>query len=341
MLLPGRHGSATPGEYRYGFQGQEKDDEIKGGEGNSLNYTFRMHDPRIGRFFATDPLAKQYAYNSPYAFSENRVIDSKEAEGLERIHYVLTYAGNKPVLKRTNTEYTHSYVIFWKKNYEPQAAVHYNGNTYYFYMSNNLDLNIQKIREYNGGNYNMNQLADFLKRKGEGYTSLESSDKAQKIQMILHTSEALAWAATGQARYQMNATNYSAGNKRATVPIEEEEIPQLNNKSLVSTSGKAMGGAKLEYIAESTRDRIQAIADKYNLEITVVGSRAKGTNNEYSDWDYIIKGGNSKTRSSALFQLPKNPKATKGGEMRAGSEELKGVEVDENLPSINFSPKSN
>jgi RHS repeat-associated protein len=68
--------------YRYGFQGQEKDDEVKG-EGNSVNYTFRMHDPRIARFFATDPLAPKYAHNSPYAFSENRVIDAGELEGLE------------------------------------------------------------------------------------------------------------------------------------------------------------------------------------------------------------------------------------------------------------------
>jgi hypothetical protein len=35
--------------YRYGFQNQEKDDEIKG-DGNSINYTFRMHDPRLGSF---------------------------------------------------------------------------------------------------------------------------------------------------------------------------------------------------------------------------------------------------------------------------------------------------
>ena len=80
MLVPNRHGASTP--YRYGFQGQEKDDEIKG-EGNSLNYTFRMHDPRIGRFFAIDPLAHKYPHNSTYAFSENRVIDGVELEGLE------------------------------------------------------------------------------------------------------------------------------------------------------------------------------------------------------------------------------------------------------------------
>jgi len=68
--------------YRYGFQGQEKDDEIKG-EGNSVNYKYRMHDPRIGRFFSLDPLAPEYPHNSPYAFSENRVIDGVELEGLE------------------------------------------------------------------------------------------------------------------------------------------------------------------------------------------------------------------------------------------------------------------
>jgi RHS repeat-associated protein len=80
MLIPNRHESSD--KYRYGFQGQEKDDEIKG-EGNSINYKFRMHDPRVGRFFAVDPLAKKYPHNSPYAFSENRLIDGVELEGLE------------------------------------------------------------------------------------------------------------------------------------------------------------------------------------------------------------------------------------------------------------------
>lgn len=81
MLIPNRHGNS--GEYRYGFQGQEKDDELKG-EGNSLNYTFRMHEPRVGRFFAVDPLARDYPWNSPYAFSENDVIRAIELEGLEK-----------------------------------------------------------------------------------------------------------------------------------------------------------------------------------------------------------------------------------------------------------------
>ena len=81
MLVPNRHKAVDDG-YRYGFQGQEKDDEIKG-EGNSLNYTFRMHDPRVGRFFTVDPLTKKYPWYTPYQFSGNKVIQFIELEGLE------------------------------------------------------------------------------------------------------------------------------------------------------------------------------------------------------------------------------------------------------------------
>ena len=66
MIVPNRSGNSPA--YRYGFQGQEKDDELKGGDGNSLNYEFRMHDPRVGRFFAVDPLAEKMPEWSPYSF---------------------------------------------------------------------------------------------------------------------------------------------------------------------------------------------------------------------------------------------------------------------------------
>ncbi|MBX2986252.1 MAG: hypothetical protein KF882_09840, partial [Bacteroidia bacterium] len=90
MLMPGRNGGADL--MRYGFQNQEVDNEIKG-TGNSVNYKYRMHDPRIGRFFAVDPLASKYPYYSPYAFSGNRVLDAIELEGLEPAKYQDQYGG--------------------------------------------------------------------------------------------------------------------------------------------------------------------------------------------------------------------------------------------------------
>jgi RHS repeat-associated protein len=80
MQMPNRN--ASTGDYRYGFQGQETDNEVTGSESH-VSYKYRMHDARLGRFLSIDPLAPDYPHNSPYAFSENRVIDGVELEGLE------------------------------------------------------------------------------------------------------------------------------------------------------------------------------------------------------------------------------------------------------------------
>ena len=83
-LQPGRQ--LNPSNYTFGYQDQYKDDEIFGSTGTFYNFTYRGYDPRIGRFISIDPLASLFAYNSPYAFCENRVIDGIELEGLERVN---------------------------------------------------------------------------------------------------------------------------------------------------------------------------------------------------------------------------------------------------------------
>ncbi len=92
-------------DYRYGFQGQEKDDEVKG-SGNSYAFKYRIHDPRIGRFLSVDPLAQSYLWNSTYAFSENRVIDGIDLEGSEYITYkVLLDRNGRPLIKTILEDY--------------------------------------------------------------------------------------------------------------------------------------------------------------------------------------------------------------------------------------------
>ena len=59
QLLPGR---STGENYRYGYQGSEKDDEVKGA-GNSYTTEFRQLDVRIGRWLSIDP--KATAWESP------------------------------------------------------------------------------------------------------------------------------------------------------------------------------------------------------------------------------------------------------------------------------------
>jgi RHS repeat-associated protein len=80
MLVPNRH--KTGDDYRYGFNGKEMDNEVKG-EGTQYDYGFRIYDPRIGKFLSEDPLFRSYAWYTPYQFAGNRPINSIDLDGLE------------------------------------------------------------------------------------------------------------------------------------------------------------------------------------------------------------------------------------------------------------------
>jgi RHS repeat-associated protein len=59
--------------YRYGFNGKEKDDDVKG-RGNQLDFGSRIYDSRLGRFLSIDPSAGAYPFLSPYLSSGNNPI---------------------------------------------------------------------------------------------------------------------------------------------------------------------------------------------------------------------------------------------------------------------------
>jgi len=67
---------------RFAFNGQEKDDEIKG-SGNHLDFKFRGYDSRTGRFWSVDPLVKEYPWYTPFQFAGNTPIQAMDLEGLE------------------------------------------------------------------------------------------------------------------------------------------------------------------------------------------------------------------------------------------------------------------
>ena len=140
MILTSKHTDFSTlyrGDYRYGFQGQERDDEVKG-EGNSVNYKYRMHDPRIGRFFAIDPLAGKYPWYTPYQFSGNKVIHMIELEGLEEADNL-----------RTNI------VIVLKSQAEIESTYHRTSETamgtFHIIIANSIKEALTKTEEYLGG----------------------------------------------------------------------------------------------------------------------------------------------------------------------------------------------
>jgi len=83
MGWPGRKYNSV--EYRYGFNGKEKDDEGEFGSITNYDYGFRIYNPAIGKFLSVDPLTKQYPMLTPYQFASNRPIDGIDLDGLEYV----------------------------------------------------------------------------------------------------------------------------------------------------------------------------------------------------------------------------------------------------------------
>lgn len=186
--------------YRYGFQGQEKDDEVKG-EGNSINYKYRMHDPRIGRFFAVDPLAKDYPHNSPYAFSENRVIDGVELEGLEYTSYKRLTEAEKAELPLTSwkdlivpgstaSETTRILTTLNRNKGEAETATVENVTSEHIFRNDEADA----FRHAYFNALNTKYLGeDKAKRIGDAHEELDDEEKKKdekfEIEMDLHNNE--------------------------------------------------------------------------------------------------------------------------------------------------------
>gem|GEM_PF-2666323 len=90
---PGGEGNyESYGYYRYGFNGKENDNEVKG-SGNQQDYGMRIYDPRVGRFLSVDPITKEYPELTPYQFASNSPIANIDVDGLERSFYMIALDG--------------------------------------------------------------------------------------------------------------------------------------------------------------------------------------------------------------------------------------------------------
>jgi RHS repeat-associated protein len=76
-------------DYRFGFNGKEKDDETYG-EGNEYDYGFRIYSSRLGRFLSVDPLTKIYPMLTPFQFASNTPIQALDVDGREGYQFVET-----------------------------------------------------------------------------------------------------------------------------------------------------------------------------------------------------------------------------------------------------------
>jgi RHS repeat-associated protein len=70
------------GNYRFGFNGKENDNEVKG-VGDQIDYGMRVYDPRIGRFLSTDPFSIHFPYYSAYQYAGDKPVWATDLDGAE------------------------------------------------------------------------------------------------------------------------------------------------------------------------------------------------------------------------------------------------------------------
>lgn len=196
--MPGR--SYTSGNYRYGFNGKENDNEVKG-NGNSVDFGARIYDPRLGRWLSLDPLQEKYPALSPYNFCANNPILFIDPDGREIFISYASKVDGKSVIQRVQYKNGELYNSDGKK---------YTGSNVYL-IAVKTQLNDMKTR-----NPDVNKMV----------TELETAPNYHEITNSINRVAAL----TPQANTEWGEANYdiSRQNMIVTDPTTKEEIMEGN-----------------------------------------------------------------------------------------------------------------
>jgi len=96
----------TVGGYRFGFNGNEMDDETYG-DGNEMDFGARIYDGRLGRWMSVDPLIREYPYISSYSFALNNPTLFLDPDGNSIIIYFMAQDPQDPT-KTIETSYAYN-----------------------------------------------------------------------------------------------------------------------------------------------------------------------------------------------------------------------------------------
>jgi RHS repeat-associated protein len=129
--MPGRTFTAgTTTNYRYGFNGKENDNELKG-TGNEIDYGMRYYDPRAARFMSVDPLTKAYPQQSTYQYTGNDPIKFVDLDGQEQYDPNVKPHGVTMLEKATVPGGNYATETLKAGNYNLIGIVNQQGNSYW------------------------------------------------------------------------------------------------------------------------------------------------------------------------------------------------------------------
>jgi RHS repeat-associated protein len=300
MPMPGRKSGSQP--YRFSFQGQEKDDEIKG-QGNSLNYEYRMHDPRIGRFFAVDPLAAKYPYNSPYAFSENRVIDGIELEGLEYVDVDNTGMSPESIQSSKNSDDTYN-ISLGGESFNNVPMVNHNGKDYFkidqhMYYNSENGWSTSGTAEEKMTEWAYTDIQNLVSNSGQTNVvnwSTTGNCYSNVQKQVGYTNTTPSWDWEGVTLYNTSARNGTATINPNNIPIAEDEINRQLEAGYVVAIGVDHDAWYTPYADSKNKVYNRYGTDHFVLITgrTMINDQAYFTfwENAVNDKDHVIDVGN-------------------------------------------------
>ncbi|TAH41850.1 MAG: hypothetical protein EYC69_07120, partial [Bacteroidetes bacterium] len=213
MMMDGRSYSAS--EYRFGFNGKEKDDNVAG-LGNQYDYGFRIYNSRLGRFLSLDPLHGNYPWYTPYQFSGNKPIYAIDLDGLEELVVTKPQYNNRTWISIT-------YVYPNKRvNIDPIGT----GGVDY------ISTDGQKTRK---ANLNPNSVEQVLYRQYQVTYFEQEGDKFIAKKGAI--SEAIGKYKSPPGSNPNNAKNYSVWKGFSAEIIGQDQIFFKNDKSSFSSNG--------------------------------------------------------------------------------------------------------
>ncbi|MEZ4721120.1 MAG: RHS repeat-associated core domain-containing protein [Flavobacteriales bacterium] len=136
-------------EYRFGFNGQERDDEVKG-TGNSYDFGARIYDPRLGRWLSLDPLQAKFPSMSPYNFVGNMPTIAVDPDGRDIFLVIAKSTQSSAELQVQHFETIINYLNSTEKGAELLSDYMNNPdkNLYFMFDDNTTDLD-QTSRQRN------------------------------------------------------------------------------------------------------------------------------------------------------------------------------------------------
>ncbi len=215
QTMPGRTWQNST-SYRYGFNGKENDNEVKGA-GNQQDYGMRIYDPRISRFLSVDPLAKSYPELTPYQFASNRPIDGIDIDGGEWMKFEMTKNDGRTELKTTSVDIGFTNLVGVFVPHDPYYTVSYNGSNYSFNT-------IEALKAF--------------AQDQSGY----ATDAQSTADMLINTTNALVYM-HGEA--QIEAGNAALSKGSGTPDQNTPIVTQEPNSSPNTTAPKGMNNPKV------------------------------------------------------------------------------------------------